>query len=741
MGLNQKEIHMEQKSKYEIEIENFRKIFDDKKNMCIAIYGIGRRTATLLPGITDYNITGLLDRDKNNVGKELCDIKVIPIDNIEEKADLIIINSDPSNYEIIFKRISGKVTIPVYYADGRLACLSDKDKSYEQNEYWKSSYEELKDKIDQADIVSFDIFDTLIMRKIFSPEDVFRLLGEKIKAELKLDCNITGIRAQVAAKCGPFATINEIYEKIKKQIDLTDKNISDIMQLEKKTDMDLCIARKDIAELYEYCIEFGKEVYLISDMYYTLQDIKRLLDKCGLSVIDDRHIWISCEKKKDKISGSLWKEYSSVVGKNAKCIHIGDNKIGDIENSKKYGINSYYVMSGKDMLMNSSLSELAANVNTVSDSICLGLVIAKLFNSPFALCSTNGKVSYDDSEIYGYCVYGPLLEKFLIWLYYNSRKDGIDKLLFFARDGYFLEKDYKIVSELLNDGYKQDWCYLPISRRLIYMATMKSEDDLKRVVAFPYVGTFADYMKSRFEITVTDATAEYNDRQINAVGDSQNILNWIQPYKDKIMEQAKRERENYLDYLKSDGDMQAGLSYGTVDVGYYGTNQYYLQRLTGIKTKGYCFYSCLSNKNEYVKYISMKGCFQYDKDYDADESLIRKKAIYVETFITAPNGMAKYIDEENNVVCENNKKSQQYFSIKETVNNGVVKFILDYLKYVEKNSLCNNCTRSMKNRKISIEDMIFDVSLKGKTNISEDICLGFWWDNDYVGKRELKIEI
>lgn len=732
---------MEQKSKYEIEIENFRKIFDDKKNMCIAIYGIGRRTATLLPGITDYNITGLLDRDKNNVGKELCDIKVIPIDNIEEKADLIIINSDPSNYEIIFKRISGKVTIPVYYADGRLACLSDKDKSYEQNEYWKSSYEELKDKIDQADIVSFDIFDTLIMRKIFSPEDVFRLLGEKVKAELKSDCNIAGIRAQVAAKCGPFATINEIYEKIKKQIDLTDKNISDIMQLEKKTDMDLCIARKDIAELYEYCIESGKEVYLISDMYYTLQDIKRLLDKCGLSVIDDRHIWISCEKKKDKISGSLWKEYSSVVGENAKCIHIGDNKTGDIENPTKYGIDSYYVMSGKDMVMNSSISELASHVNTVSDSICLGLVTAKLFNSPFALCSNKGKVSFDNSEVYGYCVYGPLLEKFLIWLYYNSRKDGIDKLLFFARDGYFLEKDYKLVSELLDDGYKQDWCYLPISRRLIYMASMENEEDFKRVVEFPYVGTFADYMKSRFEITVTDETSEYNDRQINAVGDSKNILKWIQPYKEMIMQEAKAERENYLKYLEADGDMQESVSYGTVDVGYYGTNQYYLQRLTGIKTKGYCFYSCLSNKNEYVKYISMKGCFQYDKDYDADESLIRKKAIYVETFITAPNGMAKYIDEENNVVCENNKKSQQYFSIKEIVNNGVVKFIRDYLKYVEKNSLCNNCTRSMKNRKISIEDMIFDVSLKGKTNISEDICLGFWWDNDYVGKRELKIEI
>ena len=108
--------------------------------------------------------------------------------------------------------------------------------------------------------------------------------------------------------------------------------------------------------------------------------------------------------------------------------------------------------------------------------------------------------------------------------------------------------------------------------------------------------------------------------------------------------------------------MQAGLSYGTVDVGYYGTNQYYLQRLTGIKTKGYCFYSCLSNKNEYVKYISMKGCFQYDKDYDADESLIRKKAIYVETFITAPNGMAKYIDEENKKPLLDNKIVEEIIS-------------------------------------------------------------------------------
>lgn len=594
---------MEQKSKYDIEIENFRHNFRSIKNKRIAIYGMGRRSATLLPGITDFNITGILDRDESNVGKELCGIKVISIKNVENCVDAIIINSDPSNYEIIYKRIANDVTVPVYYADGRIAALSDKDTRYEQNEYWKSSYQELKDKIDKADIVSFDIFDTLIMRKVFSPEDVFRLLGEKVRAELKLDCEIASIRAQ-AAQCGAYATINEIYGYIKKCTNLTDKNISDIMKMEKDTDIDLCIVRRDIADLYEYCLTCGKEVYFISDMYYTIQDIKRILDKCGVTVPDDEHIWISCEKKADKVSGSLWEKYFKLVGKGNKCLHIGDNKTCDVKNPVRYGIDSYYVMGAKDMLMNSSMAELASDVNTVSDSICLGLVASKLFN-------------------------GPLLEKFLIWLYYKSRKDEIDKLLFFARDGYFLEKDYTMVAELLDDGSKQEWCYLPISRRLIYIATMENEDDFNRVVAFPYVGTFADYMKSRFEIIVTDETSEYNDRQINAVGDSKNILKWIQPYKDKIMKQAKKERKNYLAYLTSDGDMKKELSYGTVDLGYYGTNQYYLQRLTGIKTKGYCFYACLSKDNVYINEISMDGCFQYGDDYMAEKSFARKKNMYI----------------------------------------------------------------------------------------------------------------
>lgn len=277
----------------------------------------------------------------------------------------------------------------------------------------------------------------------------------------------------------------------------------------------------------------------------------------------------------------------------------------------------------------------------------------------------------------------------------------------------------------------------------LYIATMENEDDFNRVVAFPYVGTFADYMKSRFEIIVTDETSEYNDRQINAVGDSKNILKWIQPYKDKIMEQAKKERKNYLAYLTSDGDMKKELSYGTVDLGYYGTNQYYLQRLTGIKTKGYCFYACLAKDNVYTNDISMYACFQYGDDYTAEKSLARKKNMYIETFITAPHGMIRYIDNHGGMVCELDRKSQKYFHIKEKVNCGVVNFIGDYIN-IYKDMLAVNSgefIKSMKDRRESLEDNLFYNMLNGMCNVSKDILGGFYFDNDFVGGKEIQLEI
>ncbi len=721
---------MELKSKYEIEIENFRKAFSEQKSKRIAIYGMGRRTATLLPGITDYNIVGLLDRDSNNIGKELCGIKVISIENIGDMADLIVINSDPSNYEIIYKRISS-VSIPVFYANGEEAHLKTVDASYMDNSYWKSSFEDLKKCVENSEIVSFDLFDTLIMRRVFSPEDVFGLLGKKAEAEFNIK-GVADVRRQIAAKCDAFASLEEIYVKIRQELQLTEEMTKKLIELEKDIDIKLCVPRRKIVELFNYSVALGKDTYIVSDMYYGRKDLEALLNKCGIKGIQPDNIWVSCERKRDKITGSMWQMFADSVVKGRKCIHMGDNIKGDVKNPTHFGIETVYVMSGRDMLLNSSVRELASDIITAEDSVCAGLFVSEVFNNPYALCKSKGKIVFADSEVYGYSVYGPMITKFLIWLYCNSHKDSIDTLLFFARDGYFLEYDYRELMKLLGDVNCQRTEYLPISRRLIYLASAENGEDFRRIVAFPYVGTFRDYMYSRFNIHVTDKSKSYNGKLVNAVGDADRLMEWIEPYRQDIVKEIALEKHNYIKYLEKHGLFDGKRTFGTVDLGYYGTNQFYLQKLLNKKLEGYCVYACLSQNNVFINEISMKGCFQRDDDPAAERSLIKKKNMYVETFLTAPYGMIRYIDENMNMVCEPDKKSQKNFWIKEKVNEGVLRYLADYVSLLDRNGI-------MKTNN-TIEEKLFYHILNGMADISKEILEGFYFDNDFIGGREIGVE-
>jgi len=56
---------------YQKEQKDFREKFSRLKGKAIALYGIGRRTMTLLPAIRDFHVIALLDRAKESIGKEI----------------------------------------------------------------------------------------------------------------------------------------------------------------------------------------------------------------------------------------------------------------------------------------------------------------------------------------------------------------------------------------------------------------------------------------------------------------------------------------------------------------------------------------------------------------------------------------------------------------------------------------------------------------------------------------------
>ena len=147
--------------KYQTEIDNFIQRFGQYKNLRIVLYGIGRYTVTLLDGLNGFNIVGLMDKDSANIGRTISGVPIFDQDTARRKADMIIINTAETYWDVIYNRIRD-IGMPVYYINGEKAGTGRQRKAV--NRFRNLSYQELELKAERAEIVSFDFFDTLFMR-------------------------------------------------------------------------------------------------------------------------------------------------------------------------------------------------------------------------------------------------------------------------------------------------------------------------------------------------------------------------------------------------------------------------------------------------------------------------------------------------------------------------------------------------------------------------------------------------
>lgn len=432
-------------SNYQVEIDTFKRNFSAFQDRNIVLYGIGRYTATLVPAIKEFHIIGLMDRDAGNIGKQMYGIPIISAKEAEEKADVIIINTAETYWETIYKRISG-IKVPVYFLNGENAAERDKDGRFEQNPYWQRSMDELRRRIAQYEVISFDLFDTLIMRRVFMPQDVFKLVEKRISSRMGLELDFFRMR-QEAGQAGDscHVLLDDIYARMNLTWGLQEPVLESVKQIEIETETECCVPREDMVELFNETLE-SKPVYLLSDMYLTSEIIDQILRKCGLK--KPQELWISGEKKKSKKDGELWEHFSRDILMGRKALHIGDNRISDMEIPQRYGIDTYYVMSGACMWEKSSLGDFVPNIQSLEQSVFAGLLGVKMFNSPFALCESKGLAQFSDFRLLGYCLWGGIMYSFLTWMVKEAKARKINRLIFFARDGYLIKDQYDYLRKL-----------------------------------------------------------------------------------------------------------------------------------------------------------------------------------------------------------------------------------------------------------------------------------------------------
>lgn len=695
-------------NRYQSEIDDFRKNFREHKDKRIVLYGIGRYTATLLENIKDYNFVGLMDKDSANVGKEMFGLSIIDVTRAERDADLVVINTSETYWSVIYNRIRG-IKIPVYYKNGRKAKAEDEGSG--KNIFKDLAFEKIIQQIDEADVISFDFFDTLFVRKVCSPGDVFSLLQREFKDKWTSDIDYKTARSLAREKMQDNYTLQEIYEQIEKTAGITKELSYEIMKRELELEKSLLVLRKKIAEALLYAINKNKEVYIVTDMYVPVEFYKDLLKTAGMPVGEDKII-VSSAVNKNKTTGDIWNLLREKVGFGKKIFHIGDNLKSDVERPKQYEIMTGYAPSPWAMLSGSSLSPIGSEVVTDFASAVMGLVKTRLFNNPYRLVDSI-KPKIDSNIEMGYCVFGPVILTFLSWLEKERIEDGIARLIFMSRDGYFLSRAYEGLCE--DKGLKANYKYIIISRQLAMTASIETEKGFEEYLNMPYSGTKEALIEDRFGISEVKP------------GKEDTIESIIESNREEIDKWIGNTRDYYREYIIRQGLKDSD---AIVDLGFYGNNQRYLNKISGRNLRGYYVNANLSEKNENTRLQEMKACFQSKDDVAAESSEILRRSIFLESFLTAPQGMVRGMNEEGVFVYAKPGSNQEHFKDKEEIFKGVMEFIKDYTDIFSKYNL---------EADISFIDKYYGLCFNGSMEYSDKVKASFFNDNAMMNRLESQL--
>lgn len=376
---------------------------------------------------------------------------------------------------------------------------------------------------DDVKVVSFDVFDTLLMRPCISPTDIFKLAGKKINyvgdiGEMRRLAEIEARRNKNYS--AEDVTLDEIYSSFSKLFDIDTKVLDSYKHAELDTEYQLLYPRKSVKSIFEAVAKAGKKIIITSDMYLPKEFLQKVLDKNGYKGYSK--IYVSCEEKVCKGSGNLFKKVISdysldgILPEN--ILHIGDNYNADISSAKKNGLKAAYIPRAyNEFIRRNYLKQLTNCVHKNSDnSFLIGYIANTIFDDPFTKFDlesySGGNITY-----FSYIMMMPFLFSFTKWLVEESIRDGIEELIMVYRDGFLPEEIIKILSKYYKNVPQIKKMYL--SRAIRYNVFSLHDNGLFNSISDIPVSpdmSIEDFIKNRLLATTPEDIAEAKNLFLSA---------------------------------------------------------------------------------------------------------------------------------------------------------------------------------------------------------------------------------
>lgn len=455
------------------------------------------------------------------------------------------------------------------------------------------------------EVISFDIFDTLLTRLFECPIDLFAYVENQLQ---KNNSNLKNFaRNRMLAeeqirdilhrqKNRDEVTLDEIYDHLfdTNKYDKSLLNKAKELELIAETNSSICI--EDNKKLILELKKIGKKIIFVSDIYLSKQFIETLLKKNHLNLYDE--LYVSSDLLSSKQSGRIWK-YVLENNLGYKILHIGDNKVADVEQPRKFQLNTYYY---KRFLGQRRLGA----------QLCQEMVPFSLMNKVYHLI--NGRYSLkefnEDSfwnglgETFGALI----LYSYVLWLKEHIKINKIEHIYFCARDAQLIQKVWKLLD--LDKECHTTSSYLYLSRKVLrfpayYIELIEngklSEDSLTFIVNDSL--TASDTYKTYFnrlglnERDLLQTNFVHQFGSIDAIVDfkkTDQIKNFIQQeLSSALLNTFQEEYNNAKEYYKQEGLFDKNKKIAIIDLGWHGTIQFSLNAFRshmGIESKLYGYY-------------------------------------------------------------------------------------------------------------------------------------------------------
>lgn len=649
-----------------ITMSDVKKLFADYQNEKIALYGLGTETERALLDLGgSYQIVGLLDSFQET--GELYGRSIISFNAaIEQGVKLIIVVARPGSCKAIEKRI-GDVCRENQIAlrDIRGKDLLVKNQvTYDFSHIQGVTKEELLEKINKADVISFDLFDTLIMRQTLSSEDVFQLVNCRLQEQgIRIaDFCKKRLESEKRLSKDTAPTLREIYSDLltKADCDLEAEGITaeKLVDLEYSVDFDLIVPRREVCNIFCKSVAEGKKVYVVSDTYYSRKQLETILEKCRITSYTD--ILASSDYKTGKTQQlfSILKDMEK--GKN--YLHIGDDSVADIENAAKCGIETCRLYSGSDLLDSLGGLGLTEYVDTLSERLNVGMFISEIFNNPFQFETEDKHIRITDSYNIGYLLCAPMICDFVLWFHRMIKERSMQNVWLSARDGYLIKKLYAY----LLDSYHQedDSVYFLTSRVAAIRAGIQTKEDIWYVDEMKFSGTLEENLRKRFGIDAESVSSEKISEQESG----------LLKYKEAILERAEKEKKQYGRYIESLQIKEGNIAF--FDFVAKGTSQMFLQRLLDNHLIGLYF---LQLEPEFMSDKELEIDSFYSKEEMASSAIFENYYI-LETILTAPHPSVQGFSEAGEVVYAEETRKPEDIICFQRVQDGIFDHFKTYLR-------------------------------------------------------------